>query len=40
MNIKPLIWTDEQKSNDEISYNHVIAETPFGRFLITWKGWK
>ena len=22
------------------NYNHAIAETPFGDFLITWKGWK
>ncbi len=40
MQIKPLKWTEPQQPNDEVCYNHVIAQTPFGRFLITWKGWK
>jgi len=40
MNIKPLKWTDPQPANSEISYSHVISETPFGRIVITWKGWK
>ena len=40
MSIKSLVWTEEKKPNDEIRYNHVIAVTPFGRFLVTWKGWK
>jgi hypothetical protein len=35
-----LIWTPETRPNDECGYDHTIAETPFGRFLLTWKGWK
>ncbi len=35
-----LEWSEERPPNDECHYNHVIAESPFGRFLITWKGWK
>ncbi|WP_425401214.1 hypothetical protein [Algiphilus sp.] len=38
--VKPLEWTEPQQPNDEFSYNHVTAQTPFGRFVITWKGWK
>ena len=33
-------WTPELPANKEIPYNHVLAETPFGKFEITWKGWK
>ena len=37
----PLLkWTDPSPPNDKCPYDHVIAETPFGRFLITWKSWK
>lgn len=39
MQIRELEWKESQ-ANAEVSYNHAIAETPFGRFLITWKGWK
>lgn len=35
-----LKWSEPQDSNSECHYNHVTAETPFGNFLITWKGWK
>lgn len=38
--VSALAWTDERRPDDACSYNHCIAETPFGRFLITWKGWK
>jgi len=38
--MKPLVWTEQRKPNNDCSYNHCIAETPFGRFLLTWKGWK
>lgn len=31
-------WTDEQDAR--CSYTHLIGHTPFGRVLITWKGWK
>jgi hypothetical protein len=37
---KPLEWSKQFEPTEEIRYNHVIADTPFGRFLITWKGWK
>lgn len=37
---KPLEWSDAQPPNNTIHYNHVTAQTPLGRFLITWKGWK
>ena len=36
----PIEWSNHRQSNDEIPYDHVTAETPFGRFEITWKGWK
>lgn len=35
-----LVWTEEKKANEECSYNHTIAVTPFGRFLLSWKGWR
>lgn len=40
MKIKPLQWTDHFPPNDECSYDHVFADTPFGRFSIEWKSWK
>ena len=38
--LKPLVWSENREANNECCYNHCIAETPFGRFLLTWKGWK
>lgn len=35
-----LSWSEPAGPNDECMYDHVIATTPFGRFLLTWKGWK
>ena len=36
-----LTWSDPAPpQKDGPHYDHVIAQTPFGRFLITWKGWK
>lgn len=35
-----LQWSKPAPANDEIHYDHVIAQTPFGRILITWKSWK
>jgi hypothetical protein len=35
-----LQWTDNMPPSEACRYDHCIAETPFGRFLITWKGWK
>lgn len=36
----PLQWSETFPPNESVCYHHVIAETPFGRILITWKGWK
>ena len=34
-------WSEENKPNQDVSYyNHVIAETPIGKLMIEWKGWK
>lgn len=33
-------WSAVQKPNGECGYTHLIGDTPFGRILITWKGWK
>jgi len=35
-----LSWSEERQPCEGCRYNHCIAETPFGRFLISWKGWK
>jgi hypothetical protein len=40
MKIKQIIWTEVREPNKECSYTHTIGETPFGRFIMTWKGWK
>jgi len=39
---KPLVlaWTAPAPPDSTCSYDHSTAETLFGRFLITWKGWK
>ena len=34
-------WTEPKPPTEGISYySHVICETPLGRCLIEWKGWK
>ena len=38
--VKPLVWSAPRKPNKSIPYDHRIAETPFGRFVLTWKSWK
>lgn len=38
--VMALEWSVEHQPNDDCHYSHVLAETPFGRFLISWKGWK
>ena len=38
--VRPLTWTAERQPDAHCRYNHCIAETPIGRFLLTWKGWK
>ena len=35
-----LCWTENLPPSESCPYDHCIAETPFGRFLITWKSWK
>lgn len=35
-----LNWTNPAPPDMKCSYDHVIAETPFGSFLLTWKGWQ
>jgi hypothetical protein len=38
--VPELNWSEERQPCEECRYDHCIAETPFGRFLISWKGWK
>ena len=35
----PLEWTDATPPDHASHYDHCFAETPFGRFMLTWKGW-
>lgn len=35
-----ITWSEHQKPNKDTRYDHVIGETPFGRFVIAWRGWK
>jgi hypothetical protein len=35
-----LQWSENMPASKECRYDHCIAQTPFGRFLITWKSWK
>jgi hypothetical protein len=35
-----LQWSDEKPPNENCPYNYCFAMTPFGRILLTWKGWK
>ena len=35
-----LRWTENMPPSEDCRYDHCTAETPFGRFLISWKGWK
>lgn len=35
-----LAWSEPLKPSSTVAYNHATAETPFGRFLVTWKAWK
>lgn len=38
--LKPLEWSEQYDPNEDIRYNHVIADSVLGRFSIEWKGWK
>lgn len=33
-------WSAPAPPDEQIRYDHVSAQTPFGRILITWKSWK
>lgn len=33
-------WTEENKPNYQIPYNHIVCPTPIGDITIEWKGWK
>ena len=33
-------WSEVNKGNDNIHYDHVTLDTPLGEFVITWKSWK
>lgn len=35
-----LKWSEPSPPTSGCRYDHVTAETPFGRFLLTWKSWK
>ena len=35
-----LQWTEPTPPNEYWHYNHIEAMTPFGKFVIKWKGWK
>ena len=34
------LWKNYTSGQNDIHYDHSILDTQFGRFLITWKGWK
>lgn len=38
--MKKLKWSEISEPNDICCYTHTYADTPFGRFLLTWKSWK
>ena len=38
--IVDLEWSEPAPPNERCHYDHVIAETPFGKVTIEWKGWK
>lgn len=39
-NVKALVWSKPEKPNAECSYDHCMAETPWGKYQIEWKSWK
>ena len=43
MPVKPLVWSEPRPPTKEFPashYDNVYADTPFGRIMIEWKGWK
>lgn len=33
-------WSEEFKPDTLSNYNHIICDTPLGKMIIEWKGWK
>ncbi len=40
MIVKQIDWSEELQPDKECMYNHVYGDTPLGRCVISWKGWK
>ncbi len=38
--VKALEWSEHRAPNEEIRYDHCVAESIFGQISIEWKGWK
>ena len=38
--LQPIAWGPDTPPNATCGYNHCLAETAIGKFLLTWKGWK
>jgi len=38
--VRPLAWTEPRKPDHNCQYDHCIADTPLGRFMLSWKSWK
>ena len=38
--VKAIIWGSEIPPVAACRYNHVNGESPLGRFVLAWKGWK
>lgn len=40
MKVRELVWSENMGPNSDYMYDHCIACTPFGNFVLTWKSWK
>ncbi len=40
MRVKQIKWSEERQPDKECMYNHVDGDTPLGKCVISWKGWK
>ena len=38
--LKPLQWSGPNTPKVDIPYDNMIAYTPLGKFVLTWKSWK
>ena len=36
----PIEWSEKKPPGELVRYSHVLGDTPFGQYKITWKGWK